>query len=737
MYVVKSNGWHLKRAIFNNIYSFALGVTCVFPAGDAVKTLISGINHDDIGSNSNGAGKSNILNSIYWCIFGEVFQEENIDTIIRKGETWCSVEVVLTDGTNELIITRGHGNGKRAFLTVTHNGESKTLNTTTATQKQLNILLGIAPTATAKEYTSDFINTVYFSSDVVKGFMGKKTTSKERFALVERYLGLKRYSLAAEKAKEKKKVLLDSITPKMEKIAEYEQYLNTHSIDVLKQNIQNNEGQKVLLQEELAKNTNILASQTEIQTLQNTTIPAKKQQIETMRNTVMTSLTSLENQHTQNTGLINKNLETITQYRQLEAWVLQQAANIDVLKQTNSELTTQIKAHQESYTSLTTSYSETNNIELDLRNQMAHHHKCPGCGLALMVRNNTLEHVDVTTLQKSIDALVADKAQYAARAQEQKQAWNAKETTIEANNKVITDYAVSFKSLSNMTKPTELEALNVQYNTKNTELMQQYNTIATQAETDIAALKAELAGLEQQYLTLKNSAVDVALIEQTITSIKTQISVADQMIGQSTAGIKMIQDTTTALALLQNEVKTITQEAEIYAFWETGFHEIKLNIIDEFLPDFETRVNQYLDRLKVSLRISFDTQKEKANVTKKDREAGRAFKEEFNVEVCKTDNVPIPYGLLSKGQRGRVGTCVGMALRELTQERGNNLFDFFFLDEIADALDVSGLRELVNLLDETSGQKLVISHDAFLQDLFDNHITVELENEISTIKNVG
>ena len=50
------------------------------------------------------------------------------------------------------------------------------------------------------------------------------------------------------------------------------------------------------------------------------------------------------------------------------------------------------------------------------------------------------------------------------------------------------------------------------------------------------------------------------------------------------------------------------------------------------------------------------------------------------------------------------------------------------MDEIADALDESGLRELVHLLDETPAQKLVISHNDRMNSYFDKVITVEMSN---------
>jgi DNA repair exonuclease SbcCD ATPase subunit len=55
------------------------------------------------------------------------------------------------------------------------------------------------------------------------------------------------------------------------------------------------------------------------------------------------------------------------------------------------------------------------------------------------------------------------------------------------------------------------------------------------------------------------------------------------------------------------------------------------------------------------------------------------------------------------------------------------------MDEIADALDETGLRELIMLLDETPGQKIVISHNDAFKDYFDNKIVVEKTGGVSAI----
>jgi len=109
------------------------------------------------------------------------------------------------------------------------------------------------------------------------------------------------------------------------------------------------------------------------------------------------------------------------------------------------------------------------------------------------------------------------------------------------------------------------------------------------------------------------------------------------------------------------------------------------------------------------------------------------YKEEFDVKVS-MDKEESPINMLSQGERGRVGTCVGMALRDLTRDRGNNIFDFIFIDEIADSMDSTGLMELVKLLDDVPGQKFVISHNEELKNYFDKTITAIRTDGVSRIE---
>jgi DNA repair exonuclease SbcCD ATPase subunit len=60
-------------------------------------TLLKGYNYDD--NTAEGSGKSSILNSICWCLFGEIPKDTKIDDVIKQGEKSCQVSVELFDGT--------------------------------------------------------------------------------------------------------------------------------------------------------------------------------------------------------------------------------------------------------------------------------------------------------------------------------------------------------------------------------------------------------------------------------------------------------------------------------------------------------------------------------------------------------------------------------------------------------------------------------------------------------------
>ena len=720
----------LKSVVINDLYSFGPGVLVPFSyREDYEKTLITGRNNDEPGADSNGAGKSNILNVIFWILLGEVFQKENADDIIRRGKKSGSGLLTLIDDDKELVIERGRGSGKKKFLKVTFGGVSRTGDTDTATQTELLKILNISPTLKPAEIINDFVNTCYFSSDTVKGFMSKEVKSKQRFELIERYLGLKRYSYASEAAKTKKKAILDTIQPTLDMIADKEEFIKLNPKFEMEAAVESLTSARTGLADQIA------VSQKTIEDARDHTelaaaIPGKETFIEQRKQAITQQLTFLETEFNTNKTLIDEKKQKKGEYGVLLLTV--------GVKETLAEKATteqqRIQAESIAVNKAVMGFNTfvgTLNAEIDgIRGQITSHYSCPKCQTDLMVQEKILVPVDVKQLTRQLAEKEQERATIFEEIRKQQAIIGDLKTDLEATVVKIQDYTTDKKLLDTLIKPEVQTEAVTGLTARNAEITQQYETLGAAAQTEVGNHTIELTALKEKLASLP--AGDTQAAQTNITALEQQSRSILIEVGQFTERVQNINAAEKQLTGLHAKIADKKKEADKYGFWELGFKHIKMNIIDEFLPDFEDKVNDYLGRLKVNMKVDFDTQKRKTKVSKREIAEGREFKEEFNVTVFKGENL-LPFGLLSKGQRSRVGSCVGMALRELTKERGNNLFDFFFMDEIADSLDESGLRELVHLLDEVPGQKLVISHNDTLKNFIEDIITVEMNDETSSI----
>lgn len=724
----------LKSLVVNDLYSFGQGVLCTFRyLDDAAKTLIVGINNDEPGADSNGAGKSNVLNVLFWILFGVLFQKENNDDIIRRGQKHGSGSLTFTDGEKDLVIERGHGKGKKKFLKLSYGGVNKTCDTDSATQIELYKLLNISPALKPTEIVNDFINTCYFSSDTVKGFMAKEVKSKQRFEIVERYLGLKRYTYASDEAKAKKKALLDKIGPVLEDIASKEEFINNNPKADLETQIKGLEVDRKSSEEGIASAQKTIEANKERTALE-TLIPTKKQALDDRRNGIMQHLNALESELNANKKSITEKEQAVEEYNRLKSSVDAHAAEAEASLKHQQGLQTESATINSEIMTINTDVGSLNTEIVSLRGQLTNHYACPQCKTSLMVKDKNLVPVNVEEMTQQL-AEAEQKRTNATKAIEEKRGrFTAIEVEMQGHAKKMQAILSEKEVFSRLSDPSILTADITARTQRNEEITKQYNSISTQAQTDVGTMKQEIETLEGKLSEIGKSQYDMKQLNDNIEALQSNIRNILLQIGQLKERTGAIDTAENTLVDLQNKVAEQKKEADIYGFWELGFRQIKMNIIDEFLPDFEDKVNDYLTRLKVDMSVDFDTQKRKAKVSKKDIEEGREFKEEFNVTVYRGEDL-LPFGLLSKGQRSRVGSCVGMALRELTKERGSNLFDFFFLDEMADSLDESGLRELVALLDEVPGQKLVISHDDKLKNLIEDTMTVEMTDSVSTVRN--
>lgn len=119
-----------------------------FSLDDIGLWLVQGENKDDTSQNSNGAGKSSIVEAICWALFGETSRNESGDEVINsKIGKDCYVSLMLEDSTDVYLITRHRKDtsykNQLVMQVQTHGGwEDITKGTTDLTQKDIETIVG-------------------------------------------------------------------------------------------------------------------------------------------------------------------------------------------------------------------------------------------------------------------------------------------------------------------------------------------------------------------------------------------------------------------------------------------------------------------------------------------------------------------------------------------------------------------------------------------------------------------
>ena len=136
--------------------------------------LLTGINNDN--NTRNGVGKSSVIESIYWCLFGTTIRDIKNDKIIhnqqKKGcDVVLTFQVVNSDSTiNQYVITRTLGPSK---IQIFKDGVDVTLSTIPNNDDYIKQIIGATPEV--------FNNAVIMTANNTMPFMAQKKIDKRKF----------------------------------------------------------------------------------------------------------------------------------------------------------------------------------------------------------------------------------------------------------------------------------------------------------------------------------------------------------------------------------------------------------------------------------------------------------------------------------------------------------------------------------------------------------------------------
>ncbi len=690
-------------------------------------------------SGQNGAGKSSLLDSITWCVWGWSRAGDNADQLVRLGATDMQVEFSFELDNHQFIVKRSRstkhgGNSALEFWSGTHNLTEGTIK---ATQQKIIDTLHLS--------FETFTNSSFLRQGHADEFTTKGPTDRKR--ILADILGLAHYDKLEEKAKEKIKDADTKLKLLEYQLLEIDAELSQKEMSLEK---------KIAAEKKISEvevKINVLEKELKTLTDQKATLNAASEQQYKLKQTLTDLQTELNDILSQGKARadkiksLEKDLEELPTFdeklRELKT-LEKEKEDFTVLSQKKLELKNSLTSF-ESTLALKNQKKETldkkiaeNKIQIeDLGKESA---KCPTCGqeigkehkhnvikdLGLKIKELELEknaikteseEKEVLKLQTEIDSIKIDDGNYQeiiqklnelSNLQEKREKLVAAQATLESEKKVVLELRGLFTN-----KKSQIEKLEVEVN-KLPNLLSDLNSLnssVSQKETELNVLRLE----EKEARNLLGQATEL-------------ISRAEQM-------EKLSKQRLEEKATLQKTKENFEILSE--AFGKKG---IQAMIIETAIPEIEDEANSLLEKLTEGrMKVAFLTQKE--TKTKVETAEGKVHAIVETLDIIISDEMgERPYELYSGGEAFRVNFAIRIALSKLLTRRAGAKLQFLIVDEGFGTQDAEGRSRIVEVMDAIKNdfeKILIITHLEELKEEFPTRIEVSKNSGGSTFEVIG
>ena len=233
---------------------------------------------------------------------------------------------------------------------------------------------------------------------------------------------------------------------------------------------------------------------------------------------------------------------------------------------------------------------------------------------------------------------------------------------------------------------------------------------------------------------LKSKKSEIAMNNKTMEDL---YKILDNLVEAKNPFEKTLNEYTKEVSHLQEEIQELKENASKFSnskksleFWEQAFSNsgIKSYILDDITPFLNRRLNKYLNKLTSGqIEAVFST-----TSTLKSGEQ----REKFSLSIV-NKNGGGDYVSNSAGERKRIDLSINLALQDLIASRSTKKLNIAVFDEVFDSLDENGVDGVISLLQELAQEKstiLVVSHNEYLKSFFTNVITVVKKCGFSMLK---
>lgn len=251
-----------------------------------------------------------------------------------------------------------------------------------------------------------------------------------------------------------------------------------------------------------------------------------------------------------------------------------------------------------------------------------------------------------------------------------------------------------------------------QYNKKLEEVKKVESVIDKQEddlETQIENLKSETRKMGELENKIEDSKNNIQRLFKNVKEIKEEVNNLDEVIKNIDKERKELEE---SIQDLNKDIKILDQIKFI-----VGENGVKSFIINKLLGVFNTKINEYLEKLNANCVLTFD--------------------EFFEEKIVNDKNQECSYFNFSSGERRNIDIAIMFAFMDLQKLQGKFDTNLYIYDELIDSsLDVDGIQYVLDILLEKckDGKSIyLITHrKEAIKAVTGEVVTIQKQNNIST-----
>ena len=210
--------------------------------------LLQGVNECDSSADSNGSGKSSVVDALFWCLYGVTARDVSADAVVNeKVGKDCFVKVIMEDEDDLYTVTRYRKDKvNKNALVLEKNGTNITCGTNELTQARIAGIIGCS--------LEVFSSVVYAGQEKMPNLPGM--TDKQLKLIVEEAAGVDKFEKAFAEVSTLARTLDSKVKANSEKIEFFENAISSNLIEIENVKEKDQEGAKLF---ELKKRERIVA----------------------------------------------------------------------------------------------------------------------------------------------------------------------------------------------------------------------------------------------------------------------------------------------------------------------------------------------------------------------------------------------------------------------------------------------------------------------------------------------